>query len=257
MRLRAQHLSFWLHISSNTPFVHKGYCNSVLLPLTKECHFLSCKSRLEKRLGELAQFKTRLQFWQLVDQSKWTNGWDSSTRSKAQLVRKSWEGLLMLWCGFFRLRAVMFRWEVLGPRISKDGLTNGVMDIAKPSRGSDTKVCHMMDQGAQKKRWIEWTKFDIGFKDMTIWQRPTEWSIITRLSRVPIITRLSRVQWTWYCRSVFLLKVKKALQIDAYAMTHLYDVAMFMIWYMVMWDGGRCKCYGTSLLDTCFMPLNL
>jgi hypothetical protein len=50
------------------------------------------------------------------------------------------------------LRAVTLGEEVLGPRISNDELTNGVIDIAKPSRGSDTKVCHVIDQGVQMKR---------------------------------------------------------------------------------------------------------
>jgi hypothetical protein len=55
--------------------------------------------------------------------------------------------------------------EVLGPRISKGEVTNGVTNIANTLRGSDTKVCHTMDQGAQTKRWIKRMKPAIGFKD--------------------------------------------------------------------------------------------
>jgi hypothetical protein len=53
----------------------------------------------------------------------------------------------------------------LGPRISKEKLTNGVIDLVKSSRRSGMKACHLIDQGVQMKRWIKWTKFAIGFKD--------------------------------------------------------------------------------------------
>jgi hypothetical protein len=43
-------------------------------------------------------------------------------------------------------RAVMQGEEGLGPRTCKGDLTNGVIDLAKSLRGSDTKVCHAMDQ---------------------------------------------------------------------------------------------------------------
>jgi hypothetical protein len=62
-------------------------------------------------------------------------------------------------------RAVMLGEEILGPRISKGEHTNRLTDITRPSRGSDPKTCHAMDQGNTTKRCIKWTKFDIGFKD--------------------------------------------------------------------------------------------
>jgi hypothetical protein len=43
------------------------------------------------------------------------------------------------------LRAVTLRKEELGPKICSE-LINGVIDLAKPSRGDDAKVCHTMDQ---------------------------------------------------------------------------------------------------------------
>jgi hypothetical protein len=72
-------------------------------------------------------------------------------------------------------RAVMLGEEILGPRISKGELTNRLTDITRPSRGSDPKACHAMDQGNTTKRCIKWTKFDIGFK-------MAERSLATRLS---------------------------------------------------------------------------
>jgi hypothetical protein len=45
--------------------------------------------------------------------------------------------------------------EELGPRISKEELTNGVIDLTKSSRRSDTKACHAMDQRSTMKRWIK------------------------------------------------------------------------------------------------------
>jgi hypothetical protein len=63
------------------------------------------------------------------------------------------------------LRAVTQGKEGLGPRMSKEELTNGVIDLVKSLRRSDMKVCHTMDQRSTTKRWIKWMKFVIGFKD--------------------------------------------------------------------------------------------
>jgi hypothetical protein len=41
--------------------------------------------------------------------------------------------------------------EGVGLRISKGELTNGVVDLAKSSRRSDTKVCLMMDPKEHKR----------------------------------------------------------------------------------------------------------
>jgi hypothetical protein len=40
----------------------------------------------------------------------------------------------------------MFGEQALGRMISKDALTNGVVDLAKSSMRSDTKARHVMDQ---------------------------------------------------------------------------------------------------------------
>jgi hypothetical protein len=66
-RLQTQQLSFRLHTLSNTSSVQKGCYNSILLPLPKEMTFSILQSWLEKRLGESAQFKIRLQFGQLIN----------------------------------------------------------------------------------------------------------------------------------------------------------------------------------------------
>jgi hypothetical protein len=63
------------------------------------------------------------------------------------------------------LRAVTQGEDGLSPWTSKGELTNGVVDLVKSSRRSDTKACHLMDKGAQMKRWIKWMIFAIGFKD--------------------------------------------------------------------------------------------
>jgi hypothetical protein len=57
------------------------------------------------------------------------------------------------------LRAITLGEEVLGPRISKDELTNGVIDTVKPSRGSDTKVCHMMGQRSTNEKGNQMDEF--------------------------------------------------------------------------------------------------
>jgi hypothetical protein len=45
-------------------------------------------------------------------------------------------------------RTVMQGEERLGPQTSMGELTNGVVDLVKSSRRSDTKACHAMDQGS-------------------------------------------------------------------------------------------------------------
>jgi hypothetical protein len=62
MRLQAQHPSFQLRTSSNTPSVlmndvYESFANS-----DEGIHFSSCNFCLKKRMYEPAQFKTRLQF---------------------------------------------------------------------------------------------------------------------------------------------------------------------------------------------------
>jgi hypothetical protein len=62
MRLQAQYHSFWLHTSSDTPSnlmndAHGSFANS-----DEEMCFPSYNFYLKRLLGELAQFKTRLQF---------------------------------------------------------------------------------------------------------------------------------------------------------------------------------------------------
>jgi hypothetical protein len=44
------------------------------------------------------------------------------------------------------LREVVQGEEALGPKISKDEFTNGVVDLVKSSRRSDMKACHVIDQ---------------------------------------------------------------------------------------------------------------
>jgi hypothetical protein len=61
-RLQAQHSSFWLRTSSNTPSVPMNDAHGPFANFDEEMHFLSCNFYLKKRLGEPAQFKTRLQF---------------------------------------------------------------------------------------------------------------------------------------------------------------------------------------------------
>jgi hypothetical protein len=44
-----------------------------------------------------------------------------------------------------------------------------VADSGKLSRGSDTKTCHAMDQRSTNGKVNQRMKFDIGFKDITIY----------------------------------------------------------------------------------------
>jgi hypothetical protein len=60
------------------------------------------------------------------------------------------------------LRGVTFRRRRTRSKDKQGELTNRVIAIMKPSRGSDMKVCHMMDQRSTMKRCIKWTKFDMG-----------------------------------------------------------------------------------------------
>jgi hypothetical protein len=61
-RLQAQHPSFLLHASSNTPSVPTNVSYGSFANFDDEMCFPSCKFCLKKRLGEPAQFKTRLPF---------------------------------------------------------------------------------------------------------------------------------------------------------------------------------------------------
>jgi hypothetical protein len=49
--------------------------------------------------------------------------------------------------------------------ICKEKLTIAMIDLAKSSRRTDMKACHAMGQRSTTKRWINWTKFAIGFND--------------------------------------------------------------------------------------------
>jgi hypothetical protein len=40
-----------------------------------------------------------------------------------------------------------------------------MIDLAKSSRRTEMKACHVMGQRSTMKRWINWIKFAIGFKD--------------------------------------------------------------------------------------------
>jgi hypothetical protein len=80
MRLQAQQPSFRLCTSSNTASIPTNVAQgSSFTDFKREMRFPSCTFRLKKRLGELAQFKTRLQFrW--GDQSELTCSLASHTR---------------------------------------------------------------------------------------------------------------------------------------------------------------------------------
>jgi hypothetical protein len=70
MELQARHPSFQLRISSNTPSVETSVVIGFSGQFQWKWHFPSCDSWLEKCLDEPAKFKKRLQFEQLIDQSK-------------------------------------------------------------------------------------------------------------------------------------------------------------------------------------------
>jgi hypothetical protein len=53
------------------------------------------------------------------------------------------------------LRAVTQCEEAIGPKISKDELTNGAVDLVKTSMRSNTKACHVMDQRSTNERMTE------------------------------------------------------------------------------------------------------
>jgi hypothetical protein len=74
MRLHAQHSSFRLRTSSNTPSVPMNDAHGSFANSDEEMHFLSCNFCLKKCLDEPAQFKTRLQFGrahQLISTNLW------------------------------------------------------------------------------------------------------------------------------------------------------------------------------------------
>jgi hypothetical protein len=80
-RLEVQHSYFRLRTSSNTPSVQMNDAHGSFANSNEEMHFPSCNFCLKKRLDEPAQFKRRLPFDELINQSEPTCGLASHTRN--------------------------------------------------------------------------------------------------------------------------------------------------------------------------------
>jgi hypothetical protein len=75
---------------------------------------------------------------------------------------------------------------------------------------------------AKRALWItQWPQSSTWLQGIPIWK--------TQMKQV-IATRLWRIHLRWYCISTFLLHVKMHLWADVYAMMHVQDAMMHMVW---------------------------
>jgi hypothetical protein len=154
-----------MRTSSNAPSVPKGYYNLVLLSFRKEMTLFILQILAWEAPRWTGTIQGKVAIWTAFQPVKVNLQLGFPTQGVRHNLQGNLEEACPWWCHFM-LRVIMQGKEALSPRIRKDELTNGVIDLAKPLIEGVTRRCSMWGiKEAQTIRQIQWAKSMIGFKD--------------------------------------------------------------------------------------------